>query len=142
MMTNQQLDQLSQAERSAWIESLSEDESAILYCSIGHRYTLVFVALVKHMLAMDIPPNYRLEYLGWLDRRDEAWLSPQIIAAIEPMCEDGYELLREAMKLGHKKGFDTIASWEVFNAFVALNPSLLTAIKMASNRYPFDKRAF
>jgi hypothetical protein len=130
MITNEQIDRQSGDERSAWIDSLNEDESAILHCPIGRRYTFVFISLVKQLLAdKDLPPDYRLKYLEWLDRRDEPWESPQIISAIEPMCDDGYLLLRETMKLGPKKGFDTIASWEVFNTFVALNPSILTAIK-------------
>jgi hypothetical protein len=134
MMTNQQLDQLSDAERHAWIDSLNEDESEVLHCPVAHRYTLVFVSLVQQLLAQDLPAYYRLKYLQWLDQRDQSWLSREIIAAIDPMCDDGYGLLRETMKLGPKKGFDTIASWEVFNAFVALNPSLLTSIKMSSVR--------
>lgn len=134
MMTNAKLRGLSDDERHAWIDSLNEDETAILHCAIGHRYTLVFISLVKHLLAQDLPTDYRLKYLQWLDRRNERWEQPHIIAMIEPMCEDGYQLLRETVKLGPKKYFDVIASWEVFNAFVALNPSLLSAIKMASGR--------
>jgi hypothetical protein len=95
---------------------------------------------VKQLLAEeDLPAHYRLKYLEWLDKRNEPWESPQIISSIEPMCAEGYQLLREAMKLGPKKSFDTIASWEVFNAFVALNPGLLRAIKMAPNYRPVNE---
>jgi hypothetical protein len=45
------------------------------------------------------------------------------------------------MKLGPKKYFSVIASWEVFNAFVALNPSLLAAIKMGPGYYPRAQRS-
>jgi hypothetical protein len=142
MITNEQLSKFSGVDRGAWIDSLSEDESAILHCSIGHRYTFVFISLVKQLLAdEDLPAHYRLKYLEWLDRRNEPWESPQIISAIEPICDEGYQLLREAMKLGPKKGFDTIASWEVFNAFVALNPSLLRAIKMSPAYQYYHQRA-
>ena len=139
MMTNKTLDTLSDDERHAWIDSLKEDERAILHCPVGHRYTFVFISYVKHLLAGDLPMDYRLKFLQWLDDRNERWERPEIIAAIEPMCEDGYQLLRETMKLGSKKSLDVIASWEVFNAFVALNPSLLTAIKM--NHFPRPSRA-
>jgi hypothetical protein len=135
MMTNEQLKGLSEQERSAWLDSMNEDERAIAFSAVGRRYTLVFISLVKNILAEELPAEYRLRFLQWLDRRNEPWESPQIIAAIEPMCEDGYQLLRETMKLGPKKYLDVIASWEVFNAFVVLNPSLLTAIKMGAGYY-------
>jgi hypothetical protein len=136
MMANEQLKGLSDQERSAWLDSMNEDETAIVGCAVARRFTLVFISLVKNLLAGELPTEYRLKFLQWLDRRNEPWESPQVIAAIEPMCDDGYQLLREAMKLGAKKGFDVIASWEVFNAFVALNPSLLTAIKMGRGYHP------
>jgi hypothetical protein len=142
MITNEQLSKFSGDERSAWIDSLNEDESAILHSAIGHRYTFVFISLVKQLLAEeDLPAHYRLKYLEWLDKRNEPWESPQVISAIEPMCAEGYQLLRETMKLGHKKGFDMIGSWQVFNAFVALNPSILTAIKMSPTYQHHPKRA-
>ena len=98
MITNDHLSKFSPDERSAWIDSLSEDESAILYCPIAHRYTLVFISLVKQLLAEeDLPAHYRLKYLEWLDKRNEPWESPQIISAVEPMCAEGYQLLRETM---------------------------------------------
>jgi hypothetical protein len=135
MMTNEKLDALSDQDRIAWIDSLNEDEKAILHCPVGRRYTFVFISYVKHLLAGELPPAYRLKFLQWFDRR-EPWERPEIIVAIGPMCENGYHLLRETMKLGPKKYFDVIASWEVFNAFVALNPSLLTAIKMSAGYFP------
>jgi hypothetical protein len=135
MITNEQLNKFSPDERIAWTDLLSEDEKAALHCTMGDKYTLVFVSLVKKHLAEDIPAHYRLKYLQWLERRDETCFSPEVIAAVEPMCDDGYELLRETMKLGARKGFDMIASWEVFSAFVSLNPSLLTAIKIISSRH-------
>jgi hypothetical protein len=92
MMTNEKLDALSDEERCAWIDSLNEDESAILYCPIGHRHTFVFVSLVKHLLALDFPATDRLKFLQWLDNPhgSPSCTSPPIVAAIEPMCEDGY----------------------------------------------------
>jgi hypothetical protein len=140
MITDQQICDMSAAERFAWIDSLNEDETEILHFPVMRKCILVFVSLVKHLLEEDIPTEYRLKYLQWLERRDDWWCSPRIIAAIEPMCNNGYELLRETMRLGHKKGFDTLAHWEVFNAFVALNPSLLTAIKMGKSEYRFFDR--
>jgi hypothetical protein len=122
MIPSQQISEMSDAQRSAWIDSLTEDESEILHCPQTSKCVLVFISLLKQLLADDIPASYRLKFLQWLDRRNDWWCSLEIIAAIDPMCDDGHELLRETMKLGHKKGFDTLGSWEVFNAFVCAQP--------------------
>jgi hypothetical protein len=127
-ITGEQISKFSPAERSAWEASLSDDALIILHSSTGERYTLVFISLVKRMLSMEIPQNYRLQYLEWLDRDRD--ITPEMIGAVNRMCVDGYELLREAQKLGAKKALDVISRLEVFTAFVALNPSVLAAIKM------------
>ncbi len=45
------------------------------------------------------------------------------------------------MKLGAKKALDVLARWEVFNAIVALSPSILVAIKMPRCQ-PWDRGMF
>jgi hypothetical protein len=130
MITDEQIDRQSGDERSAWLASLNEDESAIVHTPDGHKYTLVFVSLVKRLLVDEMEPAYRLRFLEWLDKCADTWLRPDMVAVIEPMCADGYEMVREAQKLGAGKMFDVFARWEVFNAFVALNPSILAAIKL------------
>jgi hypothetical protein len=130
MMTADQIARQSSEERSAWLASLNDDETAIVHSAVGNRYTLVFVSLVKRLLAAEMEPAYRLRFLEWLDKCADNWLTPEAIAAVDPMCDDGFEMVHEARKLGAGKMFDVFARWEVFNAFVALNPSLLTAIKM------------
>jgi hypothetical protein len=126
------------AEHCAWIDAMSEDEKAILCTPVGHRYTLVYISLVKRLLAAELSPAYRIRFLEWLDRCGDSWLTPDKIATVAPMDDNGYEMLCEATKLGAKKALDTVATCDVFNAFVALNPTLLTAIKMISvERRPF-----
>ena len=134
MITDGQINQQTDDERAAWLDSLDADEDLIVHCPTGHRYTLVFVSIVKMLLVEDMPPAYRLRFLEWLDKCGDQWLSADAIAAVQPMCADGYEMVKEAQKLG-AKALDVYARWEVFNAFIALNPSLLTAIKLTSVRY-------
>ena len=45
------------------------------------------------------------------------------------MPDEGREIIKEARKLGDK-WLDVVARWEVFTAFVAMNPTLLAALKM------------
>jgi hypothetical protein len=120
------------AEHCAWLDSLNDDETAIVHTPVGHRYMLVVISEAKRMLLMDLPAEHRLKFLEHLDRRTDTFTA-DVIAQIQPMCDEAYEMVKEARKLGPGKSLDILARWEVFNAFVALNPSLLTAIKMRRN---------
>jgi hypothetical protein len=130
MMTDEQIHRLSYEERDAWLASLNDDENAIVHTPFGHRCTLVMVSIIKRILAAEISTSYRLQFLEWLDKIGREWMSPESVALIEPMCDAGYEMVSEAQKLGAKKALDVYAKHEVFSAFVALNPSLLTVLKM------------
>jgi hypothetical protein len=133
MMTGDRLAQLSSGERSEWLQSLSDDEALVAYTPVGYRYTLVVLSEAKRSLLADLPPEYRLKILEHLDRRTDTFTA-EAIAQIEPMCDEAYEIFKEAQKLGASKALDVFARWEVFNAFAALNPSLLTAIEMSGGR--------
>jgi len=116
------------------------DGAALSRCPMINKVEIVQVSLVKNLLADDeLPTGYRFKFLSWLDKRDcerpgaqwnDARLTREAIAAINPMCESGFELLREIMKLPKSDRLDAIARKDVFFAFVALNPSLATAVKM------------
>jgi hypothetical protein len=120
------------AEHCAWLDSLQGDEKQIVHCATGHKYTLVVFSIVKRYLAEEMSSEYRLRFLGYLDKLADAWLTAEAVAMIEPMCDDGYEIVTEARKLGWQKAFDTFAKYEVFSAFVALNPSLMKAIRFCN----------
>jgi hypothetical protein len=130
MITSEQIGRQSSEERGAWLASLNDDESAIVHTPIGYRYTFVIISEAKRLLAHELPTADRLRFLEFLDSCADKSLTTEAIAAIEPMCDEAYEMVKEARKLGAGKALDVFARWEVFNAFVALNPSLLTAIKM------------
>jgi len=133
MMTRDELAQLSSDERSAWLDSLSDDEDLVASTPPGYRYTLVVLSEAKRALLSDLPSEHRLKILEHLDRRTDTFTA-EAIAQIEPMCDEAHEIFQEAQKLGASKALDVFARWEVFNAFVALNPTLLTAIKMSGGR--------
>jgi hypothetical protein len=100
---------------------------------VGWRYTLVLASLTKRLLTEEMPASYRLEFLQHLDKMPKAenstWLTPDMIAALEPMCDRGYEMVREAQKLGPTKALDAYAKF--FSAFAALNPSLIGVLKIS-----------
>lgn len=108
---------------------------------IGYKYTAIMISDLKRTLAADIPPEYRLKSLDFLDRwanePASGWLTADVIAAIDPMCDAAHEMFREAMQLdrgkpGRPGAFDALAKF--FPAFAVLNPSLMTALEMEPRR--------
>jgi hypothetical protein len=140
MITSEQIGRQSSEERHAWLDSLNNDESAIVHTPVGHRYTLVIISELKRILLQPLAAEHRLRFLEFLDSQTDHFLTAEAIAAVKPMCDEAYEMVKEARKLGAAKSLDVFARWEVFNAFVALNPSILAAIKMSTYRSrPFSK---
>lgn len=101
------------------------------HCTKGNRYTLVLASTTKGCLKGEMPEQMRLEFLQHLDRMTDEYLKPEIIAMVQPMPDEAEELLREIRKLGPMEALDQYADPGVFRALVALNPSLLHAIKEA-----------
>ena len=94
--------------------------------SKGHKYTLVCVSLTKKCLQAKMPAEMRLEFLQHLEKMADVTLTPAVIAAVEPMCDGAYEIVREAQKPG-PKALDVYA--DKFDAFATLNPSLIASLQ-------------
>lgn len=120
------------AEHCSWLDSLNADEKLIVQTPAGHRYFLIVISNLKRMLASEIPTQYRLRFLEFLDNHSNDW-PPEIIASIAPMCDAGAEIVGEAQKLGAKQALDAFAKFDIFSAFCALNPSLVEALRMRDN---------
>jgi hypothetical protein len=115
------------------------------------RSTMVTISIAKRYLASpDTPKPIALRYLQAFERLtsgNNPLLVAEIVAAIEPACDAAHELYREIMKLvpprgiaevdpaqrcrDHEPAWEVISSPDTFAAFVALNPSLLTAGRAA-----------
>jgi hypothetical protein len=106
----------------------------------GYKYTVVIISSTKHALTLGLPAEYRLDFLDRLDRmanNGDTWLTADIIASIDPMCQAGLEMFREASKLDRGKPgkpgmLDALTKF--FPAFAVLNPSLITALEMEPRR--------
>jgi hypothetical protein len=103
----------------------------------GYLYTIAIASYFKRALVtIEMPVAERLHFLeainGWVD----GFFTERALAAIEPACKTGAEMIRECMKVDRpddwKRGrsLDLMASREVFGHLVGLNPSLLTAIQL------------
>jgi hypothetical protein len=106
----------------------------------GYKYTIVHISLNKRWLRSDMPANERLQILEMLeiDEIDRTWLTTDMIAAIEPMDDRGYEIASEALKLPMGKVLDVFA--DRFATFAVLNPSLLTALRLCVGPIPEHSR--
>jgi hypothetical protein len=93
------------------------------------RYTLVLASVTKRLLGFDIPLKFRQAYLDHLEKMTVGsdWCNADVITAVGPMDDAGYEMICEIGNLGWKKGLDVAA--EMFASFAALNPSLIEALK-------------
>jgi hypothetical protein len=107
----------------------SESHRYITYSPLGERYCFVFISLIKRLLAQEMSASYRLKFLEWLEKESRDF-GEEVVSTIQRMCDDGYQMVKEAQKLGAKKSLDVFAQSVVFTAFVTLNPSLLAAIKL------------
>lgn len=94
----------------------------------GHKYDLVIISWSKRILQAEMSPTERLHYLKLLESLTDEWITADVVAAIEPMCSKGSELIMEIAKLGWRNrpgALDMIA--EKFDVLVELNPSLRSA---------------
>jgi hypothetical protein len=96
----------------------------------GHKYTLVIASATKRWLLEETTAEYRMQFLTHLDKMTtgDIWITAEMIGALEPMCDKGYEIVREAQKLG-PKALDVFA--DVFSTFAVLNPSLISVLQMS-----------
>lgn len=96
----------------------------------SYLYTMVWISEIKRDLGHPgLSATGRLELLDMLNSCTEhAWLSPGMVAAVEPMDDRALTIAAEAGKLGDGKVLDVYAKH--FATFAALNPSLIAALEM------------
>jgi hypothetical protein len=135
MLTNKQISAMTQEQRIAWLDGMTADERLIVHTPVGYRYTMVFVAHVKRALvSCEMPVGARLQMLEAINGSVDSYFTAAALAAIEPACDTEAQMIEECLKIEDGKGLDLLASWEVFGHLLALNPSLLAAIKLSAGR--------
>ena len=139
MLTNKEIDAFTNEERTAWIDAMSEDERMVLYTPLGYRSDMVFVSTIKRALTMQKPTTaQQLEMLEALGKMVDRYFTAEAVAAIKPICETGAQIVHEAKQTDRTEhrieSFMLLGSWEVFNHLLALNPSLMEAIRLCTGR--------
>ena len=117
------------------IEFSQEDQETISLVPPGYRVELVMASYMKRVLTVDdIDVHERLWFLEALNGMINTYLTESMLATIAPMDDVGLSFYAEAAKLGRPghNGFRTAFKLieDVFEKFIAANPSLLTAIRM------------
>jgi len=129
---NQTLDDIiqEQADKQLW-----ELNNEIASMAPGYIYTIVIVSYFKRALVtIEMPIGERLHFLEAINKWVDGCFTETALAAIEPACKTGAQMIQECLKIDRPddwrrgRSLDLMASREVFSHLAALNPSLLTAI--------------
>jgi hypothetical protein len=91
---------------------------------------MVCASITKWALQSEMPLEMRLEFLQHLEKMADNFLTDEVIAIIEPLSKESFEIVQEARKLGPGKALDVYA--DRFDVFAALNPSFMEALKRAN----------
>jgi hypothetical protein len=132
-------------QHSAWLASLSPDESLVVHTPSGYLLLFIIVALTKRALLTEgIKPAEQLHLLEKMNRLTDQYFTPAMLAVIEPMGDTEYKIYEQAKSLdppGDKSArasFDVLTIPRVFWHLVTLNPSILAAIKLREGAGWFD----
>jgi hypothetical protein len=113
------------------------DDELCVQVSDGHKWSFIVAALAKRVLRIPgIKPADRLALLEKLNAMTDDWFTADMLAGIEPMCDTGYAIFKEAKSVDAAQdnthcqaSFEVLARLKVFRHFCALNPSIMAAIK-------------
>jgi hypothetical protein len=113
------------------------DDNSCLHISDGHKWSFIAAALAKRTLQIPgIKPSDRLALLEKLNATTDDWFTADMLAGIEPMCDTAAAIVHEARSLDPPQddthcaaSFKVLATPQVFDHFVKLNPSIMAAIK-------------
>jgi hypothetical protein len=118
-------------EHCAWLDSLVGDEYRIVHLPIGHLFNLVEISYLKYiLLKLETTAQQRLRALDAIAICDAGSVTQEAVAAIEPCCESGREIMRELYSLPMGEQTWAFRDGDVFRILSRLNPSLLTALRL------------
>ena len=133
---------LGSEQHRAWLASLSPDESLVVHTPAGYLFDFLAVAMGKRaLMTKGIKPAEQLAVLERMHALVDEYFTPEMLAAVQPMCDTGCAIFEEATSLDPPTSNGSDGAWResariltcprVFWHFVTLNPSILIAIKIA-----------
>jgi hypothetical protein len=121
------------AEHCAWLDSLVGDEYRITCMPIGYLLDMAEISYFKRAVFMpEMPTGERLKCLDGVASGVSGPVTEAAVAAIEPICDRGMQMLLEIFSLPGEKQTQAFARGDVFRILARLNPSLLTALRLCS----------
>jgi hypothetical protein len=141
-VTNGQLEKMTQDDRSAWLDSMDDDEELVARCPSGTWHELIMAAYFKHaLLDVPMPANERLRFLEFLDDMPNppnpcALVTREVVAAIKPANSALVKIIHEARALDREEdrgqaSFKMLTSWECRWLVLKAQSSLLEALRLS-----------
>jgi hypothetical protein len=139
-VTNGQLEKMTQSDRSAWLDSMDDDEKLVARCPSGTWHELIMAAYFKNaLLDVPMPAGERLRFLEFLDdipRRSISMFTHEVVAAIEPANSALVKIIHEARALDRDEdrgqaSFKMLTSWECKWLVLRAQSSLLKALQLS-----------
>jgi hypothetical protein len=119
------------AEHSAWLDSLTGNEWRMVYTPSGHLQNLAYIAYFKHaLLNFKLTADFQLKLLEHINSCVYGLVTAEAVAAIEPSCDVGAEMLSELNKVPRSEVSRAFREGDVFRLLAKLNPSLLRALEL------------
>jgi hypothetical protein len=119
----------------AWLASLTDGERMVAHCPPGYWQMLVEIAQIKRILLGKLPADLRLRFLETMNDRVHGILTLEAMQCVEPACDVAMKMLDEMKALHVSDQRKLFMRWNVFAAFINLNPSIFEAIKLMM---PYD----
>jgi hypothetical protein len=121
------------AEHCERLDSLAGDGFRVVHMPIGHLLNMAEISYSKRALLMpEMPAVERLKCLDNIASNVFGPVTEAAIAAIEPICDKGIQILSEIVNLPVEKQTQAFRKGDVFRILARLNPSLLTALRLCS----------
>jgi hypothetical protein len=119
-------------DQSAWQATWNDDEKLLAHTPPGYWISLIEIAQIKRTLLSEMPADLRLRFLNCLHERVHGPITLEAMQRIEPACDVAMKMLNEMRILNSNDRHKLLMRWNVMSSFVALNPSIMTAIRMIS----------
>lgn len=96
----------------------------------GYWYDLVAVSQIKRLLQKDMPADLQVRFLELVTKKARGLVPMEAVTVIKPACDAAMAMLEELESLSIDDRCRVMRRIEVFDAHIALNPSILDAVKL------------
>jgi len=117
------------------------DEAEWINLPCGYWYELVLISAIKRLLQDDMPLEFRARFLELLNKKARGLISMAAVAAVTPAPDAAIAMLDEMKNLSIEDKFKVMRRLDVFEAHIALNPSIMEAISLCRDNEISDRSA-